>query len=412
MIAIRQAALSVFALTAAASGLASPVVVSAAATDRPASTASKLRSGSVTIIDTRTNAVTATVRVGKLPVQLVITPNGKTAYVLNLFSGTVTRLTTGSGVTTGTVRSAAFPLGLAITPGGRTLYISRSSRTSPGSVLPVDARTGVPGRPVRLPATASAGKLTGSVAVVPDGSKILAAEYLTGKRSREGVQPIETVGHRLGRFVQFGRDGYQPDTILVTPDSRTAFVLGHYGNGDRADLLTQVSVAKGEARRSLVLPFAQMAAAMTPDGRLIYLTDSYDNRVTVVRTATDSILYRIPVNSASSLAVSPDGKTVFVGGTDRSTGAPEIVTISTAGNKPSAPILLGDGYGTVNAIAFTPSGRTAYAAIGAAGGHFVVPVNTATRALGPFITVGPNPAAIAIARYGSTMYVLNSNYCC
>jgi YVTN family beta-propeller protein len=152
----------------------------------------------------------------------------------------------------------------------------------------------------------------------------------------------------------------------------------------------------------------QVAMAMTPDGRLIYLADYSDSTVTVVRTATNTILKRIHVSFAFSLAVSPDGKTVYAGGADPNTGNPEVVTIATARNTTSRPILLGQDGGVVKTIAVTPTGRTAYFAISSIG-NFIVPMRTATRTLGTPIPVGPDPTAIAIARYGSAMYVVSTN---
>jgi DNA-binding beta-propeller fold protein YncE len=274
-------------------------------------------------------------------------------------------------------------------------------------VLPVNARTGVPGRPVRLPLTG--GDIFGPITVTPDGRDVLAAEFLVGQRSREGVQVIRTASDRSGPLIRFGRTLYQPDAMLVTPASRTVFVLSHDGAGSGGDLLTPIRIATARAAKPLVLPIPQVAMAMTPNGRRIYLADYYDSTVTVVRTATNTIARRIHVNFAQSLAISPDGKTVYVGCSDPATGAPEIAVIATARDTVSRRILLGHDGGTVNAIGFTPAGRTAYAAINTTGGNFVVPISSATRTPGPPIPVGPNPSVIAIARYGSTMYVVNRN---
>ncbi|MCU1650828.1 MAG: hypothetical protein JWQ60_1977, partial [Pseudonocardia sp.] len=48
---------------------------------------------SVSLIDTTSNAVTATVPAGQLPNGLAITPDGRHAYLANTGSGSVTVLT-------------------------------------------------------------------------------------------------------------------------------------------------------------------------------------------------------------------------------------------------------------------------------------------------------------------------------
>lgn len=178
----------------------------------------------------------------------------------------------------------------------------------------MNARTGVPGRPVHLPL--AGGQISAPIAVVPDGRRVLATESFVGLQSREGLLPIRTATNIPGRVARFGRTLYGPVQMLVTPDSRTAFVLS-VGNGKQGDLLTPMRITTGKAGKSLVLPSPQVAMAMTPDGRLIYLADYYDGIVTVVRTATNTIVKRLHVNSAFSLAISPDGKTVYVGARTR-----------------------------------------------------------------------------------------------
>jgi YVTN family beta-propeller protein len=406
MLMTRLAAVGAGAATMAAAVLLSPGAVHASGPTRNASTTAGLRPGSVTIINTRTNKVSATVRVGLVPNQVVITPDGKTAYVLNSFSPSVTQIKVGRSVTSKRVKAGSFPLGLAITPDGKKLYISRHSNTGPGSVLPVNVRTGVPGRPVNLPL--SGGDAAGLITVVPDGSKVLAAEFLVGNQSSEGALPIRTATNRPDRLDRFGRTFYQPTMMAVTPDSRTAFVLSIDGTAKKGDLLTPIRIGTGTVTKSLVLPSPQVAMTMTPNGRFIYLADYFDGTVTVVRTATNSIVKRIHVSFAFSLAMSPDGKTVYAGGANPITGIPEIVTIATASNKAAAPILFGQDGGVIDTIAITPDGRTVYFTVSSTG-NFIVPLHTATKTLGPPIRVGPDPMAIAIARHGSIMYVVNSN---
>lgn len=127
--------------------------------------------------------------------------------------------------------------------------------------------------------------------------------------------------------------------------------------------------------------------------------------MTVVRTATNSIVKRITVNDALALAPAPDGKTVYVGGADPVTGAGEVFPVSTASNTAGAPIKVSPD-SDVTAIAVTPDGATAYAALGF--NDEVVPVNTATQAAQTPIPVGVDPSLLTVTRDGRTLYVVNS----
>ena len=170
-------------------------------------------------------------------------------------------------------------------------------------------------------------------------------------------------------------------------------------------LLTPITTATGKAGRPLKLWSPAVAMLMTPDGRFIYVSDYYHGIVTVVRTATNSIVTRITVNDAMALAMAPDGKTVYAGGADPVTGAGEVTPVSTATNTAGAPIMVSPD-GDVTAIAVTPGGTTAYAALGF--NDEVVPIDTATRDAQTPIPVGVHPALLAVTRDGSTLYVVNS----
>jgi YVTN family beta-propeller protein len=74
------------------------------------------RSNTVSVIDTASNTVTATVRVGTNPFAVAITPDGIRAYVTNFGDNTVSVIDTPSNTVTATVSVGTNPLGVAINP--------------------------------------------------------------------------------------------------------------------------------------------------------------------------------------------------------------------------------------------------------------------------------------------------------
>jgi len=73
---------------------------------------------SLSVIDTASNTVTATVAVGAIPFWLAVTPDGTRAYVANGADGTVSVIVMASNSVVATVQLAAGsgPFGVAITP--------------------------------------------------------------------------------------------------------------------------------------------------------------------------------------------------------------------------------------------------------------------------------------------------------
>ena len=86
--------------------------------------ANEIASGTVSVIDTATNLITATIAVGADPYAATITPNGSFAYVANnTASGSVSVINTATNIVTATVAVGADPRIVAITPNGSFAYV-------------------------------------------------------------------------------------------------------------------------------------------------------------------------------------------------------------------------------------------------------------------------------------------------
>src|SRR5438270_468762 len=81
-------------------------------------------SNTVSVIDTATNTVVATVPVGVTPGGVAITPNGAFAYVTNENSSTVSVISTATNTVVATVPVGVFPRGVAVTPNGSFAYVA------------------------------------------------------------------------------------------------------------------------------------------------------------------------------------------------------------------------------------------------------------------------------------------------
>jgi YVTN family beta-propeller protein len=87
----------------------------------PIAYVTNLLSGTVTPIRTATNTALPPVKVGRGPVAIAITPDGKTAYVVNsglhtVVTGTVTPIRTATNTALPPVKVGRGPVAIAITP--------------------------------------------------------------------------------------------------------------------------------------------------------------------------------------------------------------------------------------------------------------------------------------------------------
>ena len=97
------------------------------------------------------------------PSPIAITPDGKTAYVVNLIAGTVTPISTATNTPGRPVVVKSSPGvtldGIGIAPDGRTAYILNEifePASFPGTVIPLQTATNTLGKPITVGTAPSA----------------------------------------------------------------------------------------------------------------------------------------------------------------------------------------------------------------------------------------------------------------
>jgi YVTN family beta-propeller protein len=370
------------ASAAAGAGQAAAVAVSAPALAGRAPTAyvtiagDGLRpSGHVVVpINTATNKPGQPIKVGKLPAAIAITPNGKTAYVVNegdsgYSDATVTPITTATNKPGPPIRVGVLPGAIAITPNGKTAYVTNLISDT---VTPISTATNRPGKQIQV------GVRPQAMVVTPD-SKTVYVDNQDGT----AVTPIPTATNRPGKPIKVGGG---PLAIAITPDGKSVYVA-NTGTLDTGDTVTPISTATNKPGKPVRLRSFPFVMAITPDGKTLYVTTGR-NEVTPIATATNTAGKPIKVGlGPDAIAITPNGKTVYV----TSSVSDSVMPINVATDTPGKPISTGR---EPLHIAITPDGRTAY--VTNARSDTVTPINTATNTAGKPIKVGNGPSAIAI----------------
>ena len=153
---------------------------------------------------------------------------------------------------------------------------------------------------------------------------------------------------------------------------------------------------------------APAALAVTPDGRTLYVAVWGNDVVLPIDVTTGRAGAPIPmeVPGPAALAMTPDGATLYVACAGRISGgginlANVVIPVDVATGKPGAFIPAGRN---PEALAMTPDGATLYSAN--AEGSTVTPIDTATGRPGTAIRKGINgPDALAVSPDGRTLYV-------
>ncbi len=171
-------------------------------------------SGTVTPISIATGTAGRPIRVGGMPCQIAITPDGRTAYVVNgNRTGSLMPIDTATGAVGTAINAGEFSDLVTISPDGTTAYVAAFTGRGPiltGIVTPVSLPSGTPGTPVIL------GGRTGAtgIAITPDGSAAYVAALAITPHMPGIVVRINT---RTGTAGQVIRVGNEPLGIAITP---------------------------------------------------------------------------------------------------------------------------------------------------------------------------------------------------
>ncbi|MGA9187251.1 MAG: PGF-pre-PGF domain-containing protein, partial [Methanosarcina sp.] len=147
-----------------------------------------------------------------------------------------------------------------------------------------------------------------------------------------------------------------------------------------------------------------MGVAVTLDGKKVYVTNFFDHTISVIDATKNKVTTTIPVgNAPRGVAVSPDGKRVYVPHPE--VGNPSnntILIIDTATNKVEATVLVGE---VPFGVAVTLDGKKVY--VTNVYDKTVSVIDTATNTVIATIPVGNDPRGVAISPDGKRVYVAN-----
>lgn len=204
----------------------------------------------VSVIDTATKQVSATIQVSR-PDHMVISPNGKRLYVTD-DKGSLSVIDTADNQVIATIRLNEAANGMAITPDGKRLYLSGDS----GAVSVVNLKKQKVVRTI-------SGAGTGGLAISPNGRRA----YVVGvdnKIVQGKVSVINLTTDTVTKTIPIGDippstgSGryFLPAEVAVTPNGKSAYVVGSYGHGTpqgtvfaintATDAVTPITVGAGD----------------------------------------------------------------------------------------------------------------------------------------------------------------------
>ena len=281
------------------------------ATNSSSNTLSVLRADAVTGELTSLGSVNT----GSYPYKVVISPNGRFAFVSNVVSATLQPFsvdTAAGTVTAGAARSTTNPYGVAVDPLNRFVWVANYAAGGTVSTFLIDATTGAltpSGSPV-----STGGTYPYAVAAHPSGNFIFVVNEAGGNVAAYTVNASTGVPTLVGTFGALA----SPQSLVVAPDGQRLFVA-EAGNNRVSSFAINTTTGVLTPSASVYVSGASAPAgiAIHPGGRVLYVANANSNNVGLLSVSATGALANLgtPVAAGSGpqgLALNSAGTRLYV----------------------------------------------------------------------------------------------------
>ncbi len=222
--------------------------------------------------------VIAKYEAGTDPENFVIDDRATRLYIANEDAGTASITDVQANRVIASMPVGLEPEGAAMSPNGRWVYITSESSSS---VSVIDTQTGEVVKQFLV------GARPREVAFTADSSRA----YITAENGNV-VSVVDTKDHSVLKNIELprgeGSSQLKPKGVVVSPDGKRIYVATGRGNS--------VAVIDGEHLTLMqLIPVGQRpwGIALTPDGRKLYTANGLSNDITVVDTTTNKVITTI-----------------------------------------------------------------------------------------------------------------------
>ncbi|WP_213804044.1 beta-propeller fold lactonase family protein [Granulicella sp. dw_53] len=232
------------------------------------------------VFDVKQNKVIRILHGGPDPENFDVSKDGKQLFISNEDTSAVSILDVASGTILKSFQMGAQPEGVKITPDGKFVYITSEEK---GNVAVLDPEAG------KIVATIAVGHRPRSIAFLPDGSRA----YINAENDGT-VVVVDTKKHKMIKTISIGKPGIiKPMGVLLSLDASKLYV-----STGRGHQVFTINTATDTVIGSVEVGQRPWGIALSPNGKTLYSANGPSNDISAVDLTTNTVTHKIPAGKS------------------------------------------------------------------------------------------------------------------
>jgi YVTN family beta-propeller protein len=231
------------------------------------------------VFDVAQNKMVRTIKGGSDPENFDVSKDGTQLYISNEDDSAVSVVDIASGTVVKSAKVGGEPEGVKATPDGKLVYVTSEEA---GTISVLDPVAG------KILKTFKVGHRPRSVAFLPDGSKA----YFNAENDGT-VVVVDAVKQRMIDAIPLGKAGViKPMAVLLSSDGARLYV-----SSGRGHQVFTIDTATNKVVASVEAGARPWGIALSPDGKKLYSANGPSNDISVIDVATNTVERKVKAGS-------------------------------------------------------------------------------------------------------------------
>ena len=241
----------------------------------------------IAVFDVKQNKIVRTIHAGVDPENFDVSQDGTQIYVSNEDTSEVSIVDVASG-TVKSFKVGEQPEGVKVTPDGKLVYVTSEGQ---GTISILDPKAG------KIIKTFKVGHRPRSIAFSPDGSRA----YINAENDGT-VVIVDAVKQKMIGTIPLGKPGViKPMAVLLSPDGSRLYV-----STGRGRQIFTIDTATNKPVSSVEVGVRPWGIALSPDAKTLYSANGPSNDVSVVDLGTNTVTHRVKVGTGPWAVIALD----------------------------------------------------------------------------------------------------------